>query len=104
MEIIFLVDFDRDTRERVTFASTMKNCRGSWQFLPVYCGVTAGKRRSVYERSRKTRCVYIRSYASTRVLYVYIAVRFCFAVSPSNGRATRRSFSIVKSSVRATLM
>lgn len=46
--------------------STTKDCRGS-KFLPVYrLRCTTGERRRVYERSRKTRCVYIRKVRSRR--------------------------------------
>lgn len=94
MEIIyiFLVDFDRDTREFCL------DDEGSSRFVVIFTAVyrlryTVGKRRRVYKRSRKARCVYIRKVRTraTRCLYrVYIYIRsILFGCSPSNGRATR---------------
>lgn len=100
MEIIyiFLVDFDRDTRE------FRLDDEGSSRFVVIFIAVyrlryTVGKRRRVYKRSRKARCVYIRKVRTraTRCLYrvcIYIYVRFCFGCSPSNGRATRVASSV----------
>lgn len=73
MEIIFLVDFDRDTREHVTFGSTMKNfeVRGN------FCQFTAVLRQASDEAYMKGRV--------RRVVFIYVRTRrlvSCMFISP----------------------